>query len=204
MKYKKIPQPVRVAAPNPSADVAATLLLGMLYLVDVRLVRSDTGEKHKHRLLLVGCEHADIERKLRWIFDSTEYKEMSISAIEKVREKVHFISTVVTQPDAPVEPVINRETRSQIVAQQRTAVEEYDPHLYAIGISTTMIGKDEHHALRKLGHALIAQATEGRSHSGAALSADSTLTIEQVPFASGYARPRDVSNEINRAHFVAG
>lgn len=202
MRYKKQPVPLRPnVAPQPMAD---TVLLGMLYIVDVRLVRHDTGEKHKHRLLLVGCEHADIERKLRWMFDATEYKGMAITGIEKVREKVHFLSTVVTQPDAPVGPVIARDERSQVVPQQKTLIEPYDPRLFAIGITTTMLAKDHEHALRKLGHALVSHATEGRSHSGASLSADSTVAVEEVPRSNGYATARDVSNEANRAHVMRG
>lgn len=202
MRYKKQPVPLRPnVAQQPMAD---TVLLGMLYVVDVRLVRNDTGEKHKHRLLLVGCEHADIERKLRWVFDATEYKEMAITGIEKVREKVHFLSTVVTQPDAPVGPVIARDERSQVVPQQQTLTEPYDPKLFAIGITTTMLAKDQEHAMRKLGHALVCHATEGQSHSGASLSADSTVAIEEVPRSNGYTNARDVSNEANRAHIVRG
>lgn len=199
MKYRR-----KTAIAPRASHVEDASLLGMLYLVDVRLVRRSSGEKLKHRLLLVGCEHADIERKLRWIFDTTEYKEMSLSGIEKVREKVHFLSTVVTQPDEPVGPVIEREERSQIVHQQPILVEPYDPRVFAIGLVTTMLAKDEAHALRKLSTALLSQATEGRSHSGAALSAESTLTIEEVPRSSGYARARDVSNESNRAHVMRG
>ena len=202
MRYKKQPVPLRPnVAPQPMAD---TVLLGMLYVVDVRLVRHDTGEKHKHRLLLVGCEHADIERKMRWMFDAAVYKEMSITGIDKVREKVHFLSTVVTQPDAPVGPVIARDERSQVVQQQKTLTEPYDPRLFAIGITTTMLAKDQEHALRKLGHALVSHATEGRSHSGASLSADSTVAVEEVPRSNGYATARDVSNEANRAHVMRG
>lgn len=200
MRYKKVP-----VAPRPAAQPAAeAVLLGMLYVVDVRLVKTGSSEKLKHRLLLVGCEHADIERKLRWLFDVTEYKEMSIVGIEKVREKVHFLSTVVTQIDPPAGPVIEREEGSQPVYQQQTLTEPYDPKLFAIGITTTMLGKDEEHALRKLGHAIISRATEGRSHSGASLSADSTVAVEEIPRSNGYASARDVSNESNRAHVVRG
>ena len=176
----------------------------MLYIVDVRMVRHDTGEKYKHRLLLVGCERDDIERKVRWIFDSTEYKEMAITGIEKVREKVHFLSTVVTRPEVPIGPVIERDDGSQVVPQQKTLTEPYDPKLFAIGITTTMLAKDQEHALRKLGHALVSHTVEGNSHSGASLSAESTVVVEEIPRSSGYAMPRDVSNETNRAQLVRG
>ena len=67
-----------------------------------------------------------------------------------------------------------------------------------------MLAKDEEHALRKLSHALMSHATGGHSHSGASLSADSTVEIEEVPRANGYATARDVSNEVNHAHMVRG
>lgn len=80
-------------------------LLGMLYIANVRLVNR-ASETIKHRVLLVGCEADDIERKLRWLFDATTYKEMSITGVEKVREKVHFLSTVITQAPAPPAAVL--------------------------------------------------------------------------------------------------
>jgi hypothetical protein len=192
MRYKKAPV------------ISETALLGMLYIVEVRLVRKDTSEKIKHKLLLIGCEHSDIERKIRWMFNSNEYKEMSISGIEKVREKVHFLSTIVTQLNAPVGPVIERDEGSQVVPQQKTEIDPYAPKLFAVGITTTMLAQDENHALRKIGNALISIATEGRSHSGAALSHDSTVAIEEISRGSGYAMPRDVSKESNVAHLIRG
>ena len=179
-------------------------LLGMLYLVDVRLRVRQTGEIIKHRLLLVGCEEADIERKMRWLFDSTKYSELSIKGTEKVREKVHYLSTTIEQDDPVPKKVIDRGDHQDVVLQNRTTIEPYDPHLYAVGLSTTMIGKDEKHALRKVARALLATATDGESHSAAALSDDSTLTIEQIPFSSGYAKPRDTSDEVNKAHIMRG
>lgn len=202
MRYKK-KQPIspQQAASQPSNS--EVIHMGMLYVVDVRLVHANTGEKYKHKLIMVGCEHDDIERKLRWIFDATVYKEMSITGIEKVREKIHFLSTVITQVTAN-NPVIAREEGSQIVLQQTGRQEPYDPRLYAVGITTTMLAKDESHALHKVGHALVSQATEGKSHAGAALSTNSTVVIEEVHQSSGYAMPRNVSNEVNRAHMVRG
>ena len=202
MRYKKVAVPLRNNTPTAMQPVD-TLILGMLYIVDVLLSNGGSGERTRHKLLMVGCEAADIERKLSWIFDPAVYG-ITLKGFEKVREKVHFLSTVVTQPDAPVGPVIAREERSQIVPQQKTITEPYDPKLYAIGITTTMLAKDQEHALRKLGHALVAQGTEGKSHSGASLSSDSTVVIEAVPMANGYASARDVSNESNRAHVMRG
>ena len=179
-------------------------VLGMLYIVDVRLIHSTTKDKHKHKILMVGCEQADIERKLRWIFDASVYSEFSVKNIEKVREKVHFLSTVITQDSGMTGPVIERAEGSQVVIQQQTSSEPYDPKLFAVGLSTTMLAKDRDHALRKVGNALVASATVGKSHSAASLSADSTITVEEIPRSNGYAQARDVSQEVNRAHMVRG
>ena len=46
-------------------------VLGLLYIVDVRMVERGTGEKLKHKLLVIGSEQSDIERKLRWMFASS-------------------------------------------------------------------------------------------------------------------------------------
>jgi hypothetical protein len=176
-----------------------------LYVVEVRLVNTVTGERIKHKLLMVGSEAPDIERKLKWIFDGTMYKEFSIASIEKVREKVHFLSTVITQDKSPSGPVVKQVDGSKSVNQSVAAVPTaYAPKLYAIGITTTMVAADEAHCMRKVGHALISHAIEGRSHTGASLSEDSTIAIEEIPRANAYATVRDVSNEINKASFVQG
>lgn len=180
------------------------LISGMLYIVSVRLVHAQTMETHKHKILIVGCEQKDIERKLRWIFDPLTYKQFSVSEIEKVREKVHFLSTVVTQQADPKGPAIERREGTQVAVQASTLAEVYDPRLYAIGITTTMLARDEEHALRKVGNALIARTSAGKSNSAASLSADSQVSIEQVPLKSGFAKARDTSAEVNRAHFVRG
>ena len=204
-RYKKLPA-LPKTPPKPAAALALLLapMIGMLYVVDVRLVKAKTREKIRHRLLIVGSEAQDIERKLQWIFDCTEYSEMSITATEKVREKVHFLSTVIEQVSEPVGPVVAVGERTMAVPQQTTSIEAYDPNLYAIGVTTTMLAKDEAHALRKIGRALIVQGTEGKSHSAAGLSDDSTVQIERIPKTSGYAMPRDVSQESNKAHVMRG
>jgi len=199
VKYKKEPAPPRLLS-QPISDAP---MLGMLYLVDVSVHSRMTGETTKHKLLLVGCELDDIERKMRWIFDSGE-ESITVKGIEKVREKVHFLSSIVTQDKTPIGPVIERPESSQIVHQQQILSEPYDPKLFAIGISTTMLAKDIDHALRKVGNAILSRATVGKSHSGAPLSEDSTITVEEVPRSSGYAKARDTSHESNRAHVVRG
>ncbi len=186
-----------------SSVVSDTALLGMLYVAEVRLVNR-AGEKIKHKILLVGCERDDIDRKMRWLFDATQYKEFHLQSVEKVREKVHFLSTTIVQDSQPETPIVVRGERSEPVQQIQTQQEAYDPLLFAVGIATTMLAKDAQHALRKVGHALISHSLEGSSHSGAQLSADSTVEIEVISKSSGYAAPRDVSQEANRAHFVRG
>jgi hypothetical protein len=180
------------------------LVAGMLYVVDVRMVCIETSEKIRHRLLMVGCEQQDIERKLSWVFDRSKYREFSVSAIEKIREKVHFLHTTITAPEPVAGPVVEVGERTVSVPQQQTQTEAYDPNLYAIGVSTSMLAKDPDHALRKLGRALIARATEGQSHTAPALSSDSQIQVSQIPKRSGYAKARDVSTESNKAHMVRG
>lgn len=179
-------------------------VLGMLHILDVRLVKKNTGEKIKHKLLMVGCEAADIERKLRWVFDAAEYAEMSIKNVEKVREKIHTLSTVITQERAEAAVTIKRKENTQEVSGVVAERQAYNPNLYAIGIATTMLGEDEDHALRKVGRALIARTTDVKSHGAPALSDDAVVNVEQVPKSSGFARARDTSNEVNNARFVRG
>ena len=178
-------------------------VIGLLYIVDVRMVARGSGEKIKHKLLVVGSEQPDIERKLRWMFDVAKYREFSIKSIEKVREKVHFLSTTITQEREPGAS-IKRPDGTVPVVQQSELQEKYDPILYAVGITTTMLAKDETHALRKVGRALIAQGTEGQSHSGAALSEESMIQLEVIPKRSGYAMPKDTSLEANPARILRG
>ena len=49
-----------------------TGIIGMLYLVDIKLYRKSSNEKIKQKLLVVGCEADDIERKLRWAIDTSK------------------------------------------------------------------------------------------------------------------------------------
>ena len=101
-------------------------------------------------------------------------------------------------------PSIERNEGTQVVAQVSSVTEPYAPRLYAIGLTTTMLARDEEHALRKIGNALIARTMPNKSHSAAALSADSQISVEQIPLKSGFAKARDTSSEVNRAHFVRG
>jgi hypothetical protein len=189
---------------SDASSAQQSSVVGMLYLVEVRLIRSATSEKIKHRLLIVGCEQQDIERKLRWLFDAQEFSSFSIGAVEKIREKVHILSTVVTAETPAAGPIVEVGERTTTVHQGLVSRESYDPKLYAVGVTTTMMAKDEAHALRKVGSALIASATEGRSHSAPSLSAESQVQVEHIPRSSGHAKPRDVSAESNRAHIFRG
>ena len=199
-RYKKIHHPPLLTTPRPM-DAP---LLGMLYIVDVTVTDKETSETAKHKLLLVGCEADDIERKMKWIFDTGNVSLM-IKGAEKVREKVHFLSTIITKDQSVSSPVIMRDENSQTVNQfSPQLTEPYDPKLFAVGIVTTMLAKDSDHALRKVATALMNRATVGKSHTGASLHDDSTINVEEIPKSNGYATARDVSNEINKAHMVSG
>lgn len=198
MKYrKKIP------------EKADSWMLGMLYIVDLRLVVRGTREVIKHRILMVGCEAADIERKLRWVFTQDKYLEISITHCAKVKEKIHVLSTTIMQEQAIPDAIIERPERSQEVfnspqaAPIVSAEPAYDPRCYAVGIATTVRAADTDHALRKVGNALLKRA-HGRSAAQASLSEDSTVTVEEIAFSDGFAKARDVSTESNKASFVRG
>lgn len=204
MRYKKIPTPPRQASALLSPAGSSAPMLGMLYVVTVKVNNKETGEMATHKLLLVGCEADDIERKMKWVFDTGNCGVM-VKDIQKVREKVHFLSTIISKDESPVGPVVMRDEGSADVLQFTPQVaDRYDPKLYAIGITTTMLAKDADHALRKVSTALMNRATVGKSHTGAQLHEDSVIAIEEVALSSGYAKPRDVSNEANRASFVRG
>jgi len=199
-RYKKIHHPPTAALLRPTEAP----LLGMLYIVDVNVLDKSTRETAKHKLLLVGCEAEDIERKMKWIFDTGNVNLM-IKGAEKVREKVHFLSTIITKDESADSPVIMRDENSQTITQfSPQLTEAYDPKLFAVGIVTTMLAKDSDHALRKVATALMNRATVGKSHTGASLHDDSTINVEEIPKSNGYASPRDVSSEVNKAHMVRG
>lgn len=179
-------------------------VIGMLYIVEISMYRLSTGEQVKQKLLVMGCEKDDIERKLRWIIDSSKHSGFKITDIKKIREKVHVLSTTVKQPPAAALEYINRDGGSTAVPAAKTIVAEYKPNLYAIGISTTILAKDEDHAIRKLANILASRDEGKKSTLAAELSQDSIIQIEEVPLSSGYATARDVSSEINNAHFVRG
>lgn len=179
-------------------------IIGMLYIVEIRMVKKSTNEKIKQKLLMVGCERRDIARKMKWIIDGSKYDEVSITNVEKVRQKIHLLQTVVTQVNEPTGPVIQQGESSKVVSQSSLSGNDYKPNLYAVGITTTMLAKDEDHAMRKTGHAIIASVSDITSRTGASLSGDSKVLIEQIPMKSRTASARDVSHEINTASFVRG
>lgn len=96
----------------------APATIGLLYIVRVRLVDGHTKEKIKHRLLMVGCERGDIERKLTWIFDPLKYSEMAVVDVRKVTDKIHIVNTVIEQPSESITtPSIDRGGSTVVVGQ---------------------------------------------------------------------------------------
>ena len=180
-------------------------VIGMLHIVEVRMVNRHTGETIKQKLLVVGSEAADIEKKLRWVFDISSYAEFSITGVEKVREKVHTISTSITQHREEAKgPLVKQHGEVKEISQENHGGDKYSPNCYAVGITTTMLAKDEEHALRKVGHAIVSSATGVDSHAGAKLSSGATVVIEKLAKSTGFAMPRDVSSETNNARMVRG
>ena len=174
--------------------------IGMLYLVNIRLTRKASNEKIKQRLLVVGCEAGDIERKLRWTIDTSKYDSFMIESVEKIRDKVHVLGTTFEQLDEGLDgPVIVRGEGTKIVDQ---TVDTVKHTRFAVGLATQVIAVDEDAALRKVGHSLVNHTLGNLSVSGAKLSADSVLTIEELAPRNGTARARDVSNEATRARIL--
>jgi len=199
MKYRKKVNTLS----RPAEPKTHDWVLGMLYIVQLRLRRRDTGEKIKHRILMVGCEANDLERKLKWSFDMKVYDEFAITDIQKVKDKIHILSSVIEQDHSPAQATIERNEGTQEFPYPPQEIERYDPKVFAVGLATMVRARDGDHALRKVGRALI-NSTDGHSHAGAALSENSTLTIEEIPKPSGYAMPRDVTNEVNEPRFFRG
>jgi len=175
----------------------------MLYVVEVGMVNISTKKKTRKKLLLVGCERADIARKMKWIIDGSKYERVKVKNIEKIRSKVHLLSTVIVQEKVRTNNIIQQGERS-VEVHQTPKHEEYEPKVYAVGVTTTMIAKDESSALRKTGHALVSLNSKLGDKGAATLSTDSTVTIEEVGFGSQHARARDTSSEINDAQIVRG
>jgi hypothetical protein len=175
----------------------------MLYLVGVRFTDRRSREITKQRLLVVGGEEADIERKLRWIYETDNFCEFSITGVEKVREKIHVLSTTVTQPrEVSKNTILREEGRQQEVIDPVPDI----PDLihYAVGITTRIYARDHYHALRKVAAALNEQSTDGPTSTTARLSSDSVVQVEEITKPSAVARPRDVTNVKAKAHFVRG
>lgn len=181
----------------------AEVVLGSLYIAHCRAFNRTTGELTKLKLLLVGGELDDVERRIRWVLDYAAYDELSITDVEKIREKVHIFSSVTTFPDAPEKVVIDREGSQQPVRLPPNGLHVEQMRMYAVGLATTVFAVDEKHAARKAGSALSNHGS-ALSTSANRLSDGSTLTIEEIPKSSGIARARDVSSEINSARFVRG
>lgn len=197
MKYRKI----RKAPAMPL--MMDSHVLGMLYIVSVRFEDVKTREITKQRMLMVGCEIGDIEKKLRWIYEADKYTQFSVTEIEKVREKIHVLSTSITQPsDKPKNTILREDGRNQPVTEPTPDL----PDLihYAVGVSTRVYARDQYHALRKVSAALHEQGTEGPSSCSARLSPDSTVLIEEIAKPAKFARARDTSHETVKAHIVRG
>lgn len=181
-------------------------MLGMLFTCQVSLHRARTGERITHKVLMIGCEVDDIERKLRWMFAKNEFDEFAITKIERVKEKVHILSTVVTQDPPPMHAIIDRDDRSQTIpypaSTERDADQSY--RIFALGVATKMPATDELHAMRKVGRALVAMGNSLPSESAPRLSDDAVVTVEPISRSSGHAKPRDVSELKARAHIVRG
>lgn len=163
----------------------------MLYRVWVNERRIDTGEEYSHECFVVARERQELDARLRWVFDVTR-SQFTVVNVEKIREKIHFISSKKKQDKAKKEsaPVVSASS--------------YNPNIYGVCVSATIVAKDEDHALRKMGSGIVSLGSTGFSHRSNANAEDFNIKIEAVPAKSQHSRARDVSNEINKATFVRG
>jgi len=190
---------------KPKATTTQIGVIGMLHIVEIRMVTKGGGEKIKQRLLLVGCEAADIERKVKWLYEFEKYEQFAVTGIEKVREKVHVLSTSTTDNVENVaDATIKRAENTEQVHGLSAGVRGDARKLYAVGVTTTILANDEDHAVMKVGKALISRVSKIKSVEGPKLSANSVLQVEEIAMSSGYATARDVGSESNKAHFVRG
>ena len=176
----------------------SNMTIGMLHIVDVRTENTKTGEVGRHKLLMVGTEASDIERKLKWIFDASLYDSVVIKSVEKVRDKVHTISTKITQTKTAESSACG----NPLLRGGGSITESFG--VYAIGVVTTLVGRDPDHAIRRLGGALGSRGVQTKSNSSLLLPDDAQITVEELSAATGFVKPRDVSAEVNSARFVRG
>ena len=175
-------------------------LLGMLYLIDVRVSVLSTREIMKHHMLVIGGEEADIERKLRWMFDVTKYTDIRITSCVRIREKMHILRTTLLKESTEPDAVIKRLNDVQNVFQPTQVASSENGKFWAVGLSTTMHGFDEGHCIRKIARALAEAYAPIKNKDAPVLSENSTLLIEEISEPSGFAMPRDVTGEANKAH----
>lgn len=175
---------------------------GQLYLVRVRMEKISTGERIKHRLLVVGAGKEDVDRRMRWHFDAAQMKSFSITQVKKIDKSVTVLSTEVHQEQALVDPTIQRPDGSVVVSTSHGATIAEHLKKFAVGISTTILATDADHAIRSTGRAVMNYGVDNST--GPKLSEDSTVMVEEVSEPSHFAKARDVSAEVNKAHFVRG
>ncbi len=182
-----------------SSDISP-VIAGQIYLVKVRMERKDTGERIKHRLLVIGGDRDDADRRLKWHFDAGQFTTFSITNFKRVSASVNVLSTEIHQDASTADQAINR-AEGTVRVQTSHGATIGDMKVFAVGVTTKMIARDSEHALRLTGQALIAR---GVGEGAFQLSEDSTVMVEELHRPSQFATARDVSAEVNRAHIVRG
>ena len=181
------------------------MIVGNLYLVDVCMDHKIVDETSVSRFLMVAENEEELDSRFNCQFDVSDYKSVRITNVQKIKQKMHMLSTRI-EPARVHGQVVKRAEGSKKVLQSNSMkdLSEYNPKIYAIGISTTIVAADQSHAMRKLGSYLTISNTLGGSKSNSPLSENSKILIEEVAKSSGFAMPRDVSNGAERAHMVRG
>lgn len=176
---------------------------GMLFLIDVTMENKNTNEITLSRFLIVADDESEISSRFTYQHDISDFENVRITNIQKIKQKIHLLSTR-TEIKRDSGNLINKDGLEIPQNNSNKNSKEYLPKIFSIGIATTIVASDEKHAMRKIGSYLLAANTIGGEKTQSPLSENSKVMIEEVAKSSGFALPRDVSNESNRAMIFRG
>ena len=175
---------------------------GFLFLVKIK--ESDNESLLYHEVLIVANTENEIESRLKWSLDIPNTSSLKIVSASKIKQKIYMIKTTHKSTETPPDSIVKRLEGTNNVYGANQVNSDYKPKLYALGVSTLMPAADESHAIRKVGKALMSKGLKVKNSNSPTLSDDSTLSVEEVSFSSGFSSARDVSSEANKATFVRG
>lgn len=175
---------------------------GSLWLASVRLTDEVAQEASTLDVLCVADTKDDLCARLRWALDIPIGVDVYVMQADKMRGRAYVVSRRVQPMEAPANHM-QRPDGSVPVPQQSAS--RVDLPLFAVGCATSIRARDESHALRRVGSALMASgAPKTAAERGAQLPDGAQILVEQISEATGIAMPRDVSTLKVRAHIVRG